>query len=307
MHRDPVSRWQLANDRALDITSGVVVAILNATPDSFHAHSRTPSPPEALARARLALEQGAHMLDIGGESTRPGAASIPADVQIARVVPVIEAIRRDPGPLSHSPISVDTSLAPVARAALDAGADAINDVSAGRDDPDMLPLVADRGAGIVLMHRLTRPAHDQYSHQYRSPPSYGDVVADVREFLRARAAAATDAGISPDRIVLDPGLGFGKSVEQNLELVRSTPVLLELGFPIMSAASRKSFLGVIGHGPGHAIGPAQRLPASVALSVMHWTLGARLFRVHDVAEHAQALSAVRAIHGDPPPESRRPV
>lgn len=285
--------WQLSRHKRLLLERPRVMAILNITPDSFSDGGELLKVKQALAAAEDAMRAGAAMLDIGGESTRPGARRIDADEQMARIVPVISAIRRSQGELARVPISIDTTLAPVAAAALDAGADSINDVSAGLDDDAMLPLAANRGAGIVLMHRLHAPQHDSYSDRYAIPPRYPDVVAEVKDFLSARIEAARQAGIARDAIVVDPGLGFGKTVEQNLELVRRTGELLSLGHHVLSAASRKSFVG-------RAMGlensePHERLPGSIAFSLMHYSAGARLFRVHDLRPQMQALNAAAAI------------
>jgi dihydropteroate synthase len=266
------------------------LAILNITPDSFADGGRLPTPAHAADAARRAADHGADALDLGAESTRPGAARVPPDEQIRRLIPAIEAIRAAGIDL---PMTVDTTLAPVARAALDAGADAINDVAAGSEDDAMLALAAERACAIVLMHRLAPPTADRYSDRYDTPPAYpAGVVPAVRAFLAERAAAARAAGVPADRILLDPGLGFGKSVEQNLELLNATPDLLALGHPVLSALSRKSFVGRLGL--ARDSDPAERLPATLALSVLHLHAGARVFRVHDVAEHRQALDAAWA-------------
>jgi dihydropteroate synthase len=266
------------------------LAILNITPDSFADGGRLPTPAHAADAARRAADEGADALDLGAESTRPGTARVPADEQIRRLIPAIAAVRAAGIDL---PMTVDTTRAAVARAALDAGADAINDVAAGAEDDAMLALAAERACAIVLMHRLAPPAADRYSDRYDAPPAYpGGVVPAVRAFLAERAGAARAAGVPADRVLLDPGLGFGKSVEQNLELLRATPDLLALGHPVLSALSRKSFVGRLGL--GRDSDPSERLPATLALSVLHLHAGARVFRVHDVAEHRQALDAAWA-------------
>jgi dihydropteroate synthase len=279
--------------RRLALDRPRIVAILNLTPDSFSDGGQFATVHDSVAAAQRAVRDGAAMLDIGGESTRPGAVRISADEQIARTVPVIRAIRASGGEMASIPISIDTTLAPVAAAALQAGADAINDVAAGLEDPDLLPLAARHSAGLILMHRLVPPQRDAYSDRYQHPPHYTDVVAEVKEFLAARVDAALRAGVKREAIIIDPGLGFGKTVEQNLELVRRTDELLALGYPLLSAASRKSFVG-------RAMGldeskPTDRLPGSIALSIMHLLAGARLFRVHDVAAQSQALRAAWTI------------
>lgn len=287
-----VPAWRLARGRRLTLERPRIIAILNVTPDSFSDGGQIADTEHALRRAREALEEGADMLDIGGESTRPGAQRVDAQEQIRRVVPAIEAIRAAG---IDCPISVDTTRAAVARAALDAGADAVNDVAAAREDEDMLPLAAERACGLILMHRLRPPDADRYSHRYTADaPDYseqGGVVAAVRAFLRRRADAALTAGCDPEAIVLDPGLGFGKTVEQNLALLTAAETFTSLGFPLLSAASRKSFIG-------HLSGvdrPAERVAGSIAASAAHLFAGARLFRVHDVREHAEALRVGWAI------------
>ncbi len=289
--------WWVGREKRLPLESPRIMAILNLTPDSFHDGGSLIDADAAAARAGEAVAEGADMLDLGGESTRPGAARVNADEQVRRVIPAIGAIRRAGGPLATIPISVDTTLASVAEAALDAGADAINDVSAGTEDGAMLPLAARRGAGLVLMHRLRPPERDSYSDRYGSssrsaspPPDYsreGGVVGAVRAFLDARADAARRAGVDRRAIVLDPGLGFGKTVEQNLELIRRTEELGALGFPILSGISRKSFTGAwAGLADSR---PTDRLAPSIALALEHRRAGASIFRVHDVAAHAGAL------------------
>lgn len=281
-----VPAWRMAHGRSLTLDAPRIVAILNVTPDSFSDGGEIGEPDDAARRAAAALEAGAHMLDVGGESTRPGAARIEADEQIRRVVPAIEAIRRAG---LACPISVDTTIAAVARAALDAGADCINDVSGAREDDAMLALAAERACGIVLMHRLRPPGDDRYSDRYAGDaPDYdhaGGVVAAVCAFLRERAQAALDAGVSRDSIVVDPGLGFGKTVSQNLDLIRAAPALLAGGFPVLSAASRKSFVGRL----SGVEAPSERVAGSVAISVAQLLAGVRLFRVHDVRQHSEAL------------------
>ena len=266
------------------------MAVLNVTPDSFHEASRVLSIDAALRAAARAIEHGADMLDIGGESTRPGAGRVSDADQIARVAPVVRAIR---GELGEIPISVDTTRSAVAAAAIDNGADAINDVSGATEDGGMLELAARTGAGVVLMHRLVEPGRESYSDRYASPPRYADVVVEIRSFLSARAEAALEAGVRRDGIVLDPGLGFGKAVEQNIELVRRLGELASLGFPLLCAASRKSFVGAVSIGAESS--PSDRLAGSIALSVVHRMLGASIFRVHDPREQAQALRVVWAL------------
>lgn len=286
-----VPAWRLAHGRSLALDRPRLIAILNVTPDSFSDGGSINSPADGARLARQALDAGADMLDVGGESTRPGAARVSAEEQIRRVAPVIEAIRRAG---VGCPISVDTTLAPVARAALDAGADAINDVSGAREDEGMLALAAARACGLVLMHRLRPPGDDRFSDRYGADaPDYapeGGVVEAVDAFLRRRAQAALAAGAARDAIVVDPGLGFGKTVAQNLELVANTARLAGGGFPLLGAASRKSFVGSI----TGVDDPRGRVAGSIAISLMQLLGGARLFRVHDVREQGEALRAAWA-------------
>jgi dihydropteroate synthase len=263
------------------------MAILNVTPDSFYLESREPTAQTALD----AVAQGATILDIGPESTRPGSQPVPVREQIQRAIPLIVAIRAADPKIA---ITIDTTSAQVAQAALDAGADAINDVSAGLNDPQMLPLAAERGCGIVLMHRLARPQQDQYSDRYEAAPQYKDVVAEVASFLKSRAEAAIAAGVPRDGIALDPGLGFGKTVDQNLELIRRTGEIAALGYPVLSGLSRKSFVGRVSLQRDST--PQERLSGTLSFSVLHRLAGASIFRVHDVREHVEALRALAAAH-----------
>lgn len=272
------------------------MGVLNATPDSFSDGGDHLDPVSAAEAGMAMVEAGAAILDVGGESTRPGSERVQPEEQIARVVPVIEALRRSPSTRS-TVITIDTTLSGVAEAALDAGADAINDVSAGREDPAILELAGARGAGLVLMHRLRAPDQDQYSDRYSEPPVYEDVVDEVRAFLDLHSGRAEAAGVGPEAIVVDPGLGFGKTVDQNLDLVRGLGRLVGDGRPVLAGASRKSFLGAI---TGEA-DPRNRGVESVTASVEAWRRGAGILRVHDVDAHRRALAVAAAIHGDFPP------
>ena len=244
----------------------------------------------AIATGLGMIEAGATVLDVGGESTRPGAASVSVDEQIARVVPVIEGVRRQT--LGESvAITIDTTRAAVAAAAFDVGADALNDVSAGTEDAGILDLVAERDRGVVLMHRLKRPADDSYSDAYERSPVYADVVRDVASFLRSRVEAAIDAGVDPASVAIDPGLGFGKTVEQNFDLVAGLPVFVETGHAVLVGGSRKSFLGATS-GMTEA---RDRDPESAVLAVEAWRAGARFFRVHDVGIHERSLRIAAAV------------
>jgi dihydropteroate synthase len=288
-----VANWHISPDKTRALDQPRVMAILNLTPDSFSDGGSYPTVEAAVRAAGQAVAEGADILDLGGESTRPGAARVPVEEQIRRVAPVLRAIRAVGGELGRVPITIDTTLAPVAAAALHAGADAINDVSAGLEDPAILDLAARQKCGVILMHRLQAPDRDSYSDRYTQPPEYEDVVATVAAFLKERAEAAISRGIPRQGIVVDPGVGFGKTVAQNLELIRRGGEIAALGYPVLSAVSRKSFVG-------RAMGlessaPLERLPGSIALSLAHHRAGATIFRTHDVAALVRALRASRAV------------
>jgi len=277
-------RWRLRPGAWLESARPVVVAILNVTPDSFSDGGELSDARAAAERARRAMDEGADALDLGGESTRPGAAAVSEAEQIARVAPAVEAVRAAGVGL---PITVDTTRAAVARAALEAGADAVNDVSGGTDDEGMLALVAARGCGIVLMHRLTAPARDSYSTAYAREPAYeGGVVEAVRGELAALVVRAEAAGVDRESVLVDPGLGFGKSVAQNAALLRAAGSFNELGAGTLVGASRKSFL-VGPDGPE----PGERDAESAAAATLGLASGARAFRVHAVGLHRRALDA----------------
>lgn len=258
------------------------MGILNATPDSFSDGGEHLDAAAAAGRARAMAHDGAAIIDVGGESTRPGAAPVPVDEEIARVAPVLQALARDP---AGAPISIDTRHAAVARVALDAGAVLVNDVSAGAD-PGMLPLVAERGAGLCLMHMQGEPATMQ------DDPRYGDVVAEVTSFLEARMEAAVGAGVAEEAIVLDPGIGFGKTVDHNLALLAGLPRIVALGRPVLVGVSRKGFIGAV---TGRPVG--DRLAGSIGAGLAAVARGAAVLRVHDVAETVDALAAFTAITG----------
>jgi dihydropteroate synthase len=274
-----------------------MLGILNITPDSFSDGGEVSAPTHAAEVAAAMIRDGAEGVDIGGESTRPGAEPVSEREQIARVVPVIRAVRRAVG--SKAVITVDTTRAKVAAAGLKAGADAINDVSAGTDDPGMFALVKRAKCGLILMHRARRPTDDRFSDRYSGdePMRGGDVVLTIAEFLARRAVEAVGLGISADAIMIDPGLGFGKTVEQNLELIRRTGELATLGYPVMSALSRKSFVAraMMRNGDkGEPAGVKERLAGTISLSVAQMFGGARVFRVHDVKAVSEALRAAWA-------------
>ena len=267
-------------DRSLALDMPRVMGILNVTPDSFSDGGRFVGREAARAHAREMVAAGAAIIDVGGESTRPGAAAVSVDEEIARVVPVIEAIAGE----IDVPISVDTSKPEVMRAAVAAGAGLINDVRALRE-PGALAAAADLGVPVCLMHMQGEPRTMQ------ADPQYGDVVSEVLAFLQERAAACQAAGIPPEAILFDPGFGFGKTLEHNLQLLAHLEVLVESGYPVLAGLSRKSMLGrLLGDAPVD-----RRLHASVAAAVIAAMRGARILRVHDVRETAEALTIVAAV------------
>lgn len=259
-----------------------IMGILNATPDSFSDGGQHFSFEAAVARARAMAAEGASLVDIGGESTRPGAETVVAEDEIARVVPVIEALR---GAGFAAPISVDTRKAAVASAALAAGADLFNDVSALTFDPESAKFAAQAGAPVCLMHAQGDPATMQAN------PRYDNVLLDVYDFLAARVAVAEAAGVARERIVIDVGIGFGKTIVHNLALLRGMSLFHGLGCPILLGVSRKRFIGVI----GNAQEAAHRAPGSIALGLDALRQGVQILRVHDVAETSQALALWRAV------------
>jgi dihydropteroate synthase len=258
------------------------MGVVNVTPDSFSDAGVNLQPDDAVASARQMIEDGAAIVDVGGESTRPGARPVSGEEELRRVLPVLEAVARE------LPVSIDTAKADVARRALELGVELVNDVTALRGDPRMAGVVAESGAYVCLMHMLGEPRTMQQD------PRYDDVVADVKAFLEERLARAVDAGIAEERICLDPGIGFGKTVEHNFELVRRLDELVALGRPIMVGFSRKSSLGKILGDAQARTGP---LSASIAAAVAAYERGATILRVHDVREHVEALTAAQAVAG----------
>jgi dihydropteroate synthase len=256
-----------------------LMGVVNVTPDSFSDGGLFLEPEAAIAHGEQLAREGADILDVGGESTRPGAETVSSEEELMRVEPVVA----DLVALGHR-VSVDTSKAVVAEAALEAGATIVNDVTALRGDPAVGPLCAERRAGLVLMHMQGNPRTMQEN------PVYDDVVDDVKAFLVERMEAAIGAGVAEEAIWLDPGIGFGKTLEHNLELLRRLGELRELGRPLVIGASRKSFIGKV---DGSAAG--ERLGGTVASSVLAAAEGAEILRVHDVAEAAQALAVAAAV------------
>ena len=256
-----------------------VMGVVNVTPDSFSDGGVHLEADAAVAAAERMLDEGAAIVDVGGESTRPGSSGVALDEELRRVVPVLER-------LEGRPLSIDTAKAEVARRALALGAELVNDVTALRGDPAMAETVAAADAYLCLMHMQGEPRTMQLD------PTYGDVASDVAAFLEARLAFAVDAGIAEERICLDPGIGFGKTPAQNFELVARLDVLLALGRPVVVGFSRKSSLGRILGDPDARTGP---LAASLGVAVAAYERGASILRVHDVREHVEALAAARAV------------
>jgi len=259
------------------------MGILNVTPDSFSDGGQYVQADAAVRQVGLMLAEGADIIDIGGESTRPGASSVSAEKQVRRVIPVILAIRKQF--TDDILISIDTTFSIVAAAALDAGANLINDVSAGLDDPDILELAAKRSVPIILMHRLGS------SLTMQDNPYYDDVVSEVIDFLRSRTSAALAAGINKNNILIDPGIGFGKRRQDNLDLLANLERFVELGFPVLLGASRKRFMGAI----CHVIEPSELVTATAVTTALGVMAGVKLFRVHDVKENRQAADVAWAI------------
>ena len=262
------------------------MGILNLTPDSFSDGDRYTDPDAALRRAMEISDEGAGIIDVGGESTRPGARRVPADEQKRRVLDVITAIAET---LTGCLISIDTTRAEVAEAALDAGAGMINDISAGRDDPALLELAAARNVPLCLMHMQGTPETMQDN------PRYEDVVSEVCAFLRDHIEVACARGVREEQIVLDPGIGFGKTLEHNLALLANLDRVVRIGPPVLLGASRKRFISGLAGGGDEV--PSQRVGGSCAATVLGFLSGVSIFRVHDVAAHRQALDLVRAVHG----------
>ncbi len=265
----------------VDLDEPVVMGVLNVTPDSFFDGGRHADPGAALDRALQMVEEGAAIIDVGGESTRPGAAAVSATEEIQRVVPVIERIAAR----VSVPLSVDTSKPEVMRAAVEAGAQMINDVRA-LALPGALEAAAASGAAVCLMHMQGEPSDMQRD------PRYADVVAELKDFLAGRVEAAVAAGIALERICVDPGIGFGKRPEHNLELIRHLDRLADPAIPVLVGVSRKSLLGIITGRPA-----AERLVGSVVLAALCAERGARILRVHDVAPTVDALKVLGALRG----------
>jgi dihydropteroate synthase len=257
------------------------MGVVNVTPDSFSDGGVHLAPEAAVAGARRMLAEGAAIVDVGGESTRPGSEGVSSEQELRRVEPVLEA-------LAGLPVSIDTSKAAVARRAIELGAELVNDVTALRGDPELAGVVADRDAYLCLMHMLGEPRTMQHD------PRYADVVTEIAAFLEERLAFAVASGVPEDRICIDPGIGFGKTVEHNFELIRRLDVLCSLGRPVLVGFSRKSSLGRLMGDPGATTGSTA---ASVAAAVCAYERGATILRAHDVREHVEALTVAAAVAG----------
>jgi dihydropteroate synthase len=266
-------------DKTVDLSQPVVMGVLNVTPDSFSDGGRFVSVEAAVEQGVRMAAEGAVFIDVGGESTRPGAAAVDAEEEARRVLPVIERLRTRTGAV----ISVDTSKPEVMRAAAAAGAGLINDVRALRE-PEALAAAVQSRCAVCLVHMQGEPRTMQHS------PRYDDVVNEVRTFLTARARACADAGLAPDCMLVDPGFGFGKTLEHNLQLLRRLPEIVADGLSVLVGLSRKSMLGTLTHRQ-----PGERLAGSVALAVIAAQAGARIIRAHDVAATADALRVVAAL------------
>ena len=275
-------RTTLADGRVLTYDKMCVMGILNITPDSFYEGSRVSALADVVARAGQMLEQGAQVLDIGGESTRPGSDSVDGDEERRRVLPVIEALRRE---YPEAVLSVDTYRADTAEAALSVGADIINDISAMEADARMADVVVRSKAPIILMHMRGTPKNMQQNCQYQ------DVVQEVAVYLAQRAQLLREQGVGADKIILDPGIGFAKDVEQNLRLMRDLHVLTSFGYPVLLAASRKSTIGAVLGG----VPASERLEGTIATSLQAVYAGAQMVRVHDVLENVRAIRMLEAI------------
>lgn len=282
VQKPSVLKTTLADGRVITYDKMCVMGILNITPDSFYEGSRVSALADVVARAGLMLEQGAQILDIGGESARPGSDSVDGKEERRRVLPVIEALRKE---YPEAVLSVDTYRADTAEAAINAGADIINDISAMEADKKMLDVVVRSKAPIILMHMRGTPKNMQQNCQYQ------DVVQEVAVYLAERAELLREQGVGADKIILDPGIGFAKDVEQNLRLMRDLHVLTSFGYPVLLAASRKSTIGAVLGG----VPASERLEGTIATSLQAVQAGAQMVRVHDVLENVRAIRMLEAI------------
>lgn len=279
-----VTTWKIGGEIFDLSTRGWIMGVLNVTPDSFSDGGRFFQKPQAIAQARKMIVAGANIIDIGGESTRPGADPVDVAEEKRRVIPVVKELA------GETLISIDTSKAEVAAAALDAGAKIVNDVAGGRGDETMWPLLAERGAGFIIMHMQGTPRTMQRA------PSYRDVVAEVADFFRQQYACALKFGVDPMTLAFDPGIGFGKTLAHNLSLLKNLPRLRVHDRPLVMGVSRKSFLGKIS---GHNGSIQDRLLPTVAFTSLLRMNGADVLRVHDVAENVEAMRVADALRSAP--------
>ncbi len=273
---------KLPRERVIVFDRPLVMGIVNVTPDSFSDGGQFLQADHAVGHALKLIEEGADLIDIGGESSRPGAEAVPIEDELQRVVPVVEQLRSQ----TETPISVDTYKSEVAHAALEAGADIINDISALRMDPEMVRVLAQSGAPVILMHMLGAPATMQQS------PHYANCVEEVSAFFVQRIAFAVQHGIARGRIIVDPGIGFGKRLEDNLDLLGALHRFTQFGLPLLVGASRKSFISKV---TGAQTSPTERLGGSIAAAVVARQRGANILRVHDVAATIEAIKVAEAI------------
>ncbi|HJN22512.1 MAG TPA: dihydropteroate synthase [Rhodospirillales bacterium] len=271
-----------ASFAGLSLARALIMGIINVTPDSFSDGGLTVDPAEAITRGRMLLDDGADILDVGGESTRPGAESVPIEVELERVLPVVRGLQGE-----GAVVSIDTRKAPVMEAALAAGATIINDVTALTGDRCSLEVVAGSNAAVVLMHMRGNPGTMQ------DDPRYDDAAKEVFDYLSGRVAACGAAGIEPSRIAVDPGIGFGKTVDHNIGILGRLDLYRELGCALLIGVSRKAFIGRLSKEEP----PRQRLAGSLAAALAGVAMGAHILRVHDVAETRQALDVWEAIGG----------
>lgn len=282
-----IHKLNLPRDRQLVLDEPVIMGILNVTPDSFSDGGLHAEPNLAVNFALQMIHEGARMIDVGGESTRPGSQRVSAVMQIARIVPVIKQLRQAN---SDIVISIDTTLSNVAQAALDAGADIINDISAGEEDPQIFELAAKRNVPLILMHKQGMPVSMQ------DQPCYDDVVAQVHDYLLDRIGIAQEAGVDKSQIVLDPGIGFGKTIEHNMALIASLNQLVSTGYPVLLGASRKSLLrSLCTMETQPAPEPHQLIGATCATTALGVQAGVHIFRVHDVHDNWQAMKIAKTI------------
>jgi dihydropteroate synthase len=282
MTQGPAAQGDKRVGSLIQVPDPVLMGILNVTPDSFSDGGEFFGVKPAIVQAEKMLDEGAHIIDLGGESTRPGSDPVSPEEELRRVLPVVRGILES---RPETKISIDTYRASTAEAALDAGARVVNDVTALRGDSRMAGLVAERGCPVVLMHMLGEPKSMQRD------PRYDDVVREVRDFLVGRVEYAISAGVREENVILDPGIGFGKILRHNLELLNGLNVFVELGFSVLVGASRKSFLGkILG---SDATG--DRLFGTVATNVIAYERGATLFRVHDIRANKEALEVAAAV------------